>query len=150
MTTSRIYYSMGEVSEMLDVNPSLIRFWERKFDVIKPDKNKKGNRLFTPADVENLKLIYHLVKEKGMTLSGAEKKMKENPQGISQDMEIVDRLQGIRAMLMEIRQELDLPITPKTPARTPEPQLDASLAVEHEPLRDPTKEPFYQQTLFDL
>ena len=66
MTTSerksrKIYYTMGEVSEMFDVNPSLIRFWEQKFDILKPDKNKKGNRLFTPKDVENLKLIYHLV-----------------------------------------------------------------------------------------
>ena len=77
MTTSerksrKIYYTMGEVSEMFDVNPSLIRFWEQKFDILKPDKNKKGNRLFTPKDVENLKLIYHLVKEKGMTLKGAQ------------------------------------------------------------------------------
>ena len=63
----KIYYTMGEVSEMFDVNPSLIRFWEQKFDILKPDKNKKGNRLFTPADIENLKLIYHLVKENGMT-----------------------------------------------------------------------------------
>ena len=75
MTTSerksrKIYYTMGEVSEMFDVNPSLIRFWEQKFDILKPDKNKKGNRLFTPKDVENLKLIYHLVKENGMTLGG--------------------------------------------------------------------------------
>ena len=65
MTTSerksrKIYYTMGEVSEMFDVNPSLIRFWEQKFDILKPDKNKKGNRLFTPKDVENLKLIYYL------------------------------------------------------------------------------------------
>ena len=57
----KLFYSMGEVSEMFDVNPSLIRFWEQKFDILKPDKNKKGNRLFTPKDVEILKLIYHLV-----------------------------------------------------------------------------------------
>ena len=81
MTTSerksrKIYYTMGEVSEMFDVNPSLIRFWEQKFDILKPDKNKKGNRLFTPKDVENLKLIYHLVKENGMTLAGAAKRLR--------------------------------------------------------------------------
>ena len=70
--SKKIYYTMGEVSEMFDVNPSLIRFWEQKFDILKPDKNKKGNRLFTPADIENLKLIYHLVKENGMTLAGAQ------------------------------------------------------------------------------
>lgn len=102
----KIYYSMGEVSEMFDVNPSLIRFWESKFDILKPHKNKKGNRMFTPQDVDNLKLIYHLVKEKGMTLAGAQKRLKENPEGITRDMEIVDRLMRIKAILLEIRQEL--------------------------------------------
>ena len=77
----KIYYTMGEVSEMFDVNPSLIRFWEQKFDILKPDKNKKGNRLFSPRDVENLKLIYHLVKENGMTLAGAAKRLRENREG---------------------------------------------------------------------
>lgn len=91
---------------MFDVNPSLIRFWEQKFDILKPDKNKKGNRLFTPKDVENLKLIYHLVKENGMTLSGAQKRLRQNPDGLKRDLEIIDRLQHIRAMLLEVRQEL--------------------------------------------
>ena len=77
----KIYYTMGEVSEMFDVRPSLIRFWEQKFDILKPDKNRKGNRLFTPKDVENLKLIYHLVKENGMTLAGAAKRLRENKKG---------------------------------------------------------------------
>lgn len=97
---------MGEVSEMFDVNPSLIRFWEQKFDILKPDKNKKGNRLFTPTDVENLKLIYHLVKEEGMTLAGAQKRIKQNPEGLKRDMEIVDRLQRLKMLLLEVRQEL--------------------------------------------
>lgn len=97
---------MGEVSEMFDVNPSLIRFWEQKFDILKPDKNKKGNRLFTPTDVENLKLIYHLVKEEGMTLAGAQKRIKQNPEGLKRDMEIVDRLQRLKTLLLEVRQEL--------------------------------------------
>ncbi len=104
--SKKIYYSMGEVAEMFDVNTTLIRFWESKFDILKPHRNKKGNRLFTPADVENLKLIYHLVKEKGMTLAGAQKRLKENREGINRDMEIIDRLQNIRAMLMEIKQEM--------------------------------------------
>ncbi len=102
----KIYYSMGEVSEMFDVNPSLIRFWEQKFDILKPHKNKKGNRMFTPRDVENLKLIYHLVKEKGMTLSGAEKRLKENREGLERNLEIIDKLQGIKSLLLEIKQEL--------------------------------------------
>jgi len=69
----KIFYSMGEVAEMFDVNQSLIRHWESQFGVLKPKRNKKGNRLFSPQDVENLKLIYHLVKERGMTLEGAQR-----------------------------------------------------------------------------
>lgn len=102
----KIYYSMGEVAEMFDVNPATIRFWESKFDILRPGKNKKGNRLFTPKDVDDLKLVYHLVKEKGMTLAGAQKRIKENPDGISRDMEITDRLLKIRSLLLEIREEL--------------------------------------------
>ncbi|MDL2320229.1 MerR family transcriptional regulator [Alistipes sp. OttesenSCG-928-B03] len=102
----KIYYHMGEVAEMFDVKPSVIRFWEKKFDILKPVKNKKGNRLFTPEDVDNIKLIYHFVREKGMTLAGAQKRIKQNPEGISRDVEVLDRLQKIRAMLLEIRQEL--------------------------------------------
>ncbi|MCL2562170.1 MAG: MerR family transcriptional regulator [Rikenellaceae bacterium] len=97
---------MGEVAEMFDVNPSLIRFWESKFDILRPHKSRHGKRLFTPRDIDNLKLVYHLVKEKGMTLAGAQKRIKENPEGISRDMEITDRLLRVRALLMEIRQEL--------------------------------------------
>ena len=73
----KLYYSIGEVADMFNVNTSLIRFWEKEFDVIKPKKNKKGNRFFTIQDIENIKLIYHLVKERGMTLSGAKKKLKD-------------------------------------------------------------------------
>lgn len=103
---TKIYYTMGEVSEMFDVKPSLIRFWEQKFDILKPQKNKKGNRLFTPADIENLKLIYHLVKEKGMTLAGAQKRIKDNKNGLQRDIEVIDRLLSIKSVLMEIREEL--------------------------------------------
>ena len=74
----KLFYSMGEVAEMFDVNASLIRHWESQFSVIRPKRNKKGNRLFSPQDVENLKLIYHLVKERGMTLEGAKKALKQN------------------------------------------------------------------------
>ena len=111
MTTSerksrKIYYTMGEVSEMFDVNPSLIRFWEQKFDILKPDKNKKGNRLFTPKDVENLKLIYHLVKENGMTLAGAAKRLRQNREGVSRDLEIIEKLQRVRSLLLDVREVL--------------------------------------------
>ena len=103
---AKLLYSMGEVTEMFDVNASLIRYWESKFDCIKPHKNKKGNRMFTPSDVENLKLIYHLVKEKGMTLEGANKTMKRRGGSVKRDVSILDRLHNIRAMLVEVRESL--------------------------------------------
>ena len=102
----KMFFSMGEVSEMFDVNPSLIRFWEKRFDVLKPHKNAKGNRMFTPEDVENLKLIYHLVKEKGMTLAGAEKYIKDNKNVLQRDVQILEHLGRIRAALLEIKSEL--------------------------------------------
>ena len=104
--TEKIYYTMGEVAEMFDVNQSLIRFWEQRFDILKPKKNKKGNRLFTPADIRNFELIYHLVKERGMTLAGAEKYLKANREGAEREAEIVRKLTGIRTVLLEIREEL--------------------------------------------
>ena len=103
---AKLLYSMGEVTEMFDVNASLIRYWESKFDCIKPHKNKKGNRMFTTADVENLKLIYHLVKEKGMTLEGANMAMKRRGKSVQRDVSILERLQHIRAMLLEVRESL--------------------------------------------
>ncbi|MBL4704004.1 MAG: MerR family transcriptional regulator [Flavobacteriales bacterium] len=103
---AKLYYTMGDVSSMLNVNHSLIRFWEKEFDVLKPKKNKKGNRLFTPKDVENLKLIYHLVKERGYTLEGARKKIKGNPDEVEHTMEIVDKLKGIKAYLLELKEYL--------------------------------------------
>ena len=103
---AKLLYSMGEVTEMFDVNASLIRYWESKFDCIKPHKNKKGNRMFTPSDVENLKLIYHLVKEKGMTLEGANRTMKRRGGSVQRDVSILERLHNIRAMLVEVRESL--------------------------------------------
>ena len=76
--SKKLYYSIGEVAKMFDVKTSLIRFWEKEFDIIKPKKNKKGNRLFTQEDVDNFHIIYHLVKERGFTLQGAKLKLKEN------------------------------------------------------------------------
>ncbi|HJC17777.1 MAG TPA: MerR family transcriptional regulator [Candidatus Alistipes stercorigallinarum] len=104
----KLYYSMGEVAEMFDVRPSLLRHWESQFGVLKPKRNKKGNRLFTPADVENLKLIYHLVKEQGMTLEGARKALRQcrREKAVPRDVELLERLQRIRALLVEVREEL--------------------------------------------
>ena len=106
MSAKKMFFSMGEVSVMFDVNPSLIRHWESKFDCLRPHKNKKGNRLFSPSDVEKLKQIYHLVKERGMTLEGANKAMKSSRGVLSRDTELLERLQRIRAALVEVREEL--------------------------------------------
>ena len=102
----KLLYSMGEVTEMFDVNASLIRYWESKFDCIRPHKNKKGNRMFTPSDIENFKIIYHLVKERGMTLEGAKKAMKRRGKKLLGEISILERLQNIRAMLVEVRESL--------------------------------------------
>ena len=114
---AKLLYSMGEVTEMFDVNASLIRYWESKFDCIKPHKNKKGNRMFTPSDIENFKLIYHLVKEKGMTLEGANSAMKRRGKSVKRDVSILERLQSIRAMLLEVRESLgdDSPVEYEAP-----------------------------------
>jgi DNA-binding transcriptional MerR regulator len=95
----KLYYSIGEVAKMFDVNTSLIRFWEKEFDIIKPKKNKKGNRLFTKTDIDNFHIIYHLVKEKGMTLKGAKKKMKENKEDTENNFEIIRSLEHIKELL---------------------------------------------------
>ena len=104
----KLFYSMGEVAEMFDVNTSLIRHWESQFGILRPKRNKKGNRLFSPEDVENLKLIYHLVKERGMTLDGARKALRKAPaeSGVDRDAELMERLQRIRALLAEVREDL--------------------------------------------
>jgi DNA-binding transcriptional MerR regulator len=104
----KIFYSIGEVAEMLNVNQSLIRFWEKEFDILKPQKNKKGNRLFTQQDIENLRLIYHLVKERGMTLKGARLKLQNQKQEIVDSFEIVKKLQNIKENLLSIKSELEL------------------------------------------
>ena len=102
----KLYYSIGEVAKMFDVNTSLIRFWEKEFDVIKPKKNKKGNRFFTKEDIDNFHLIYHLVKERGLTLSGAKKKIKENKEDTQNNFEIIKSLTEIKKLLLEIKDNL--------------------------------------------
>ena len=107
MNAKKLYYSMGEVAEMFDVTPALIRHWESQFDCLKPDRNKKGNRLFTPEDVEKLKQIYHLVKERGMTLKGANVMLKRvKNKEIAREVELLERLQRVRSTLAEVRENL--------------------------------------------
>ncbi len=102
----RLYYSIGEVAKMFNVNTSLIRFWEKEFDIIKPKKNKKGNRLFTQQDVDNFYVIYNLVKERGYTLQGAKEKLKKNKDDIIKNIEIVKSLNKVKKFLIEIKKEL--------------------------------------------
>ena len=103
----KLYYSMSEVAEMFDVNQSLIRYWESKFDCLRPKKNKKGNRMFRPEDIDNFKMIYHLVKECGMTLDGAKRAMKDHgTEEVARNAELLERLQSVRSMLLEVREIL--------------------------------------------
>jgi DNA-binding transcriptional MerR regulator len=102
----KLYYSIGEVAEMFNVAPSLIRFWESEFDVIKPKKNRKGNRQFTAEDIENVKIIYHLVKEKGFTLQGAKEMLRNDANAVKDKMEMIDSLRKVRDFLVEVRSKL--------------------------------------------
>ncbi|WP_400080672.1 MerR family transcriptional regulator [Winogradskyella sp. R77965] len=100
------YYGIGEVAKAFNVNASLIRFWEKEFDVIKPKKNAKGNRKFTPEDIKNLKFIYHLVKERGFTLEGAKTHLKEEKKKSLEKFEIIEKLEDIKAQLVKIKTQL--------------------------------------------
>ncbi|MBK5213519.1 MAG: MerR family transcriptional regulator [Flavobacteriaceae bacterium] len=102
----KLYYSIGEVAEAFSVNTSLIRFWEKEFDALKPKKNAKGNRKFTPQDIQNLELIYHLVKERGFTLEGAKIHLKENKQKTLDQFAIIRKLEGVKAELLKIKEQL--------------------------------------------
>src|SRR5690606_21308309 len=102
----KLYYGIGEVAKAFGVNASLIRFWEKEFDVISPKKNKKGNRYFTQKDIKNLKLIYHLVKERGYTLEGAKIALQEQ-ENIKQDVELIARMEFIRSELVKLKENFD-------------------------------------------
>ncbi|MBT8304861.1 MAG: MerR family transcriptional regulator [Bacteroidia bacterium] len=100
------YYGIGEVAKAFNVNTSLIRFWEREFDVLKPKKNAKGNRKFTPEDIKHLQFIYHLVKERGFTLEGAKTHLKEDKKKTLSNFEIIRKLEGIKTQLNKIKNQL--------------------------------------------
>lgn len=163
----KLYYSMGEVTEMFDVEPSLIRYWCSQFSCLRPKRNAKGNRLFTPQDIERLKRIHHLLKEKKMTIEGAQKAMrKRNIEAEAKDSDIalLEQLQLLRSMLVEMREgigeEEDIatvaPVKPATTTaeevaepqpkkkRTPRRRLIGEEGVVERPLL-----PFFEQTLFD-
>ena len=101
----KLFYPIGEVAKMFDVSVSSIRYWEKEFDILKPKKNKKGNRMFTKKDLDNLKIIYHLTKERGFTLEGAKKKLRENKTDTIDNIEIINHLRNIRNFLVDFRGE---------------------------------------------
>tara|TARA_B100000073_G_C23493995_1_gene476938 strand:+ start:303 stop:638 length:336 start_codon:yes stop_codon:yes gene_type:complete len=102
----KLFYTIGEVAERYNVNVSLIRFWEKEFDILKPKKNKKGNRLFRKKDIENIDIIFHLVKERGFTLEGAKRKIKENKNETIDNVLIIKKLKEIRKFLVTLRDQL--------------------------------------------
>ncbi|TJZ60682.1 MULTISPECIES: MerR family transcriptional regulator [Sphingobacterium] len=103
---NKLYYTMGEVTEMFDVNASQIRFYEREFDILQPKKNKKGNRLFTQDDISNLKIIFNLVKEKGYTLQGAREFLRTNKNEAKENQRVIDSLERLKSFLLEVRDSL--------------------------------------------
>lgn len=107
MEGTKLYYSIGEVAEMLQVNASLLRYWEKEFDLIRPRKNAKGDRLFTNEDIEKLKLVYNLVKEKGYTLEGAKIQLKGGADALHKKLQLVERLKKVRGFLVELKDEID-------------------------------------------
>lgn len=103
---TKLYYTMGEVATMFDVNTSMIRFYEKEFDVLKPKKNKKGNRLFTPEDLENLRIIFHLIRDKGYTLNGAKEHLKNNMDDTKDNQRVIDSLENLKKFLLEVRDQM--------------------------------------------
>lgn len=102
----KVYYSIGEVAEMLNVPVSTVRFWENEFDILKPMKNKKGNRLFTPTDIKNLKIIHHLLKDEGMTISGVKKRLSGKWEETDYKYEVNESLLKIKSILLDIRDNI--------------------------------------------
>lgn len=102
----KLYYSIGEIAKMFDVKTSLVRYWDTEFAILKPQKNKKGNRLFTPEDIENLKIIFHLVKEKGYTLQGAKDYFSNNSNSEKKKQKLIDSLVQVKDFLIKLNEEL--------------------------------------------
>ncbi len=110
----KMFYTMGEVAEHFNMNISAIRYWEKEFSILKPKRNKKGNRLFTPQDFDNFHLIYHLIKEKGMTLEGAKKQLEHHADETYRKFEVIKKLKEIRLQLNNLRNAIDVMSANKT------------------------------------
>ena len=100
------YYSIGEVAEMFEVNTSMIRFYEKEFDILQPKKNAKGNRLFRPDDISNLKIIFNLIKDKGFTIQGAKDFMKKNKKEVDEQQKVIDTLEKIKSFMIDLKEQL--------------------------------------------
>ena len=162
----KLYYSMGEVTEMFDVEASLIRYWCSQFTCLRPKRNAKGNRLFTQQDIERLKRIHHLLKEKKMTIEGAQKAMRKRnieAEEKDSDIELLEQLQSLRAMLVEMREGIgeEVPIEEVAPAKSATPSAEEQQEPVRKKKRTPRRRligeegvverplfPFYEQTLF--
>ncbi len=141
----KLFYTMGEVAEMFDVNASLIRYWGSQFPMLKPHRNKKGNRLFSPADIEVLKRIYYYVKECGMTLEGAKRALRgvRAESEVDSNAELLERLQALRSMLIAVRESLD-----EQPVVEPaQPKVQPASKPQNE---QPKKPQYVEQSLFDF
>lgn len=106
LSKDKRYFSIGEVAEAFKVNASLIRFWDKEFDILKPKKNAKGNRMFSQEDIKNLQLIYHLVKERGFTLEGAKIHLKEHQKKTLDKYGIIAKLEAVKSELTQIKNNL--------------------------------------------
>ena len=162
----KLYYSMGEVTEMFDVEPSVIRYWCKQFTCLNPKRNAKGNRIFTKQDVERLKRIHHLLKERKMTIEGAQKAMSKRvitAEENDSDIALLEQLQNLRAMLVEMRSGLEDLVVEEVSQADATPAVEAEQSVEPEPKKKRTPRrkligeegvverplfPFYEQTLF--
>lgn len=99
---SKKFYKIGDVAEILDIPTSTLRFWEKEFTIIKPKRNAKNVRVYTVKDIESIKMIYYLVKEKGLKLDAAQAMIKRNRDGISKQFEVVERLKKMREQLLQL------------------------------------------------
>jgi len=114
----KLFYSIKEVASRFGINESTLRYWETEFKNIHPRKNGKGARYYTQDDIKEVELVHHLLKEKGLTLVGARKRIKENKEGSDQRLEVIRRLQAIKEQLLEIKSQLDQVETSQTDLRS--------------------------------
>ena len=106
--TQKLYFSISEVAKLFDVNESTLRFWEKEFDIIQPRKTKNGTRFYKQEDIDNVRVVYHLVKEQGLTLAGARQKLKDNRERSVRQAELVHRLQQIKEELVGLREAFEI------------------------------------------